>query len=60
MDILTKYVPRTVIRKISKVRTTAFFDFTTREAAEICLQQMQGIKLRGQRLDLEWAKPSEQ
>lgn len=55
-----KHVPRTTIRKISKVRTTAFFDFTTREAAELCLKQLQGVILREKRLDLEWAKPSEQ
>ncbi|KAM7348594.1 uncharacterized protein ACRADG_007868 [Cochliomyia hominivorax] len=60
MDLLVKYVPRTAIRKITKVRATAFFDFTTREAAEFCLKELQGIDLRGKRLDLEWAKPSEQ
>ncbi|XP_067635315.1 uncharacterized protein [Eurosta solidaginis] len=60
IDLLVHCVPRQEIRKISKVRTTAFFDFTTREAAEKCLQQLQGTVLRGQRLGLEWAKPSEQ
>ncbi|XP_073835586.1 uncharacterized protein [Musca autumnalis] len=60
IELLVKYVPRTAVCKISKVRTTAFFDFTTREAAEICLKQLQGVELRGRRLDVEWAKPSEQ
>ncbi|XP_023305609.2 uncharacterized protein LOC111687403 [Lucilia cuprina] len=60
IDFLVKHVPRTAIRKISKVRTTAFFDFTSREAAEYCLKELQGTILRGKRLDLEWAKPSEQ
>ncbi|XP_061396897.1 uncharacterized protein LOC133332513 [Musca vetustissima] len=60
IELLVKYVPRTTVCKISKVRTTAFFDFTTREAAEICLKQLQGVELRGRRLDVEWAKPSEQ
>lgn len=60
IELLVKYVPRTAIRKISKVRTTAFFDFTSREAAEFCLKELQGTVLHGKRLDLEWAKPSEQ
>lgn len=60
INLLVKHVPRTTICKISKVRTTAFFDFTTREAAEVCLKQLQGVVLRGRRLDVEWAKPSEQ
>lgn len=60
MDSLVKCVPRQEVRKITKVRTTAFLDFTNREAAEKCLQQLQGTLLCGQRLDIEWAKPSEQ
>ncbi|XP_053948398.1 uncharacterized protein LOC128856952 [Anastrepha ludens] len=60
IGLLVNCVPRQDIRKITKVRTTAFFDFTTREAAEKCLQQLQGTVLHGQRLGLEWAKPSEQ
>ncbi|XP_036318082.1 uncharacterized protein LOC118733024 [Rhagoletis pomonella] len=59
IDLLVNCVPRQEIRKITKVRTIAFFDFTTREAAEKCLDQLQGTMLRGQRLGLEWAKPSE-
>ncbi|XP_013114747.2 uncharacterized protein LOC106092425 [Stomoxys calcitrans] len=60
VELLVKYVPRTSFNKISKVRQTAFLDFTTREAAEICLKKLQGATLRGKRLDVEWAKPSEQ
>lgn len=60
MDMLVQFIPRQEIRKITKVRTIAFFDFTTREAAEKCLQELQGTILRGQRLSIEWAKPSEQ
>ncbi|XP_075157419.1 uncharacterized protein LOC142230665 [Haematobia irritans] len=60
IELLVKHVPRTSVCKISKVRQTAFLDFTTREAAEVCLKQLQGVVLRGKRLDVEWAKPSEQ
>ncbi|XP_054087535.1 uncharacterized protein LOC105217696 isoform X2 [Zeugodacus cucurbitae] len=60
MDMLVQFIPRQEVRKITKVRTIAFFDFTTREAAEKCLQGLQGTILQGQRLSIEWAKPSEQ
>lgn len=59
MDMLVKFIPRQEIRKVTKVRTIAFFDFTTRESAEKCLQELQGTELRGQCLNIEWAKPSE-
>ncbi|XP_050332437.1 uncharacterized protein LOC126760664 [Bactrocera neohumeralis] len=59
MDMLVKFIPRQEIRKVTKVRTIAFCDFTTREAAEKCLQELQGTILQGQCLSIEWAKPSE-
>lgn len=60
IDLMTQYVARTAIRKVSKVRMAAFIDFNTREAAEYCLRSLQGEVFKDRRLDIEWAKPSAQ
>ncbi|XP_055843460.1 uncharacterized protein LOC129910207 [Episyrphus balteatus] len=60
IDVIVKHVPRTTIRKISKVRTNAFVDFTCRQAAETVMQKLQGIKVGDQKFVIEWAKPSAQ
>lgn len=60
INLMTQYVARNAIRKVSKVRMAAFIDFNTREAAEYCLRSLQGEVFKGRRLDIEWAKPSAQ
>ncbi|XP_055912939.1 uncharacterized protein LOC129946692 [Eupeodes corollae] len=60
IEVIVNHVPRTTVRKISKVRTNAFVDFTCRQAAETIMQKLQGSKVGESKFVIEWAKPSAQ
>ncbi|XP_037935807.1 uncharacterized protein LOC119669848 [Teleopsis dalmanni] len=56
MNLILAVVPRTSLRKLTMLSTTAFIDFTNREYAVECLQKLQGIKCGDKSLRIEFAK----
>lgn len=54
---LATVVDRKRIDKIARTRECAFVDFKDRDACEIVMKNLNGIKLKNVELDIQWALP---